>query len=154
MVKIKCILDWLKPFHQKRKQVISFPRTLFCSCLFTTDFIFSTNLWKYQNVLKCIPLNIESWSKRQFKFLNYGRTLNYTMNDCMLTLATRIWKMRYENRCYSINLTYFLFTVDMLFSLIFFLVTFVCLCICNNNFIVWLYTRTRQIHGFHCVSMI
>ena len=148
-MKIKCILDWLKLFHLKRKQVILFPRTLFCSCLFTTDFIFSTNLWKYQNVLKCIPLNIESWSKRQFKFLN----INFTINDWMLTLGTRIWKMRYENRCYSINLTYFLFTVDMLNSLIFFLLTFVCVCICKNYCIVKLYTRTRQIHGFHCVFM-
>ena len=32
-------LDWLELFHQKRKQVISFPRTLFCYCHFDTDFI-------------------------------------------------------------------------------------------------------------------
>ena len=36
------------------------PCTQFCLCRFTTDFIFSTNLSRYQNVLKCIPSNIES----------------------------------------------------------------------------------------------
>ena len=38
-------------FHQKRKQVISFPRTQFRHCSIATDFIFSKNLYPYQNVL-------------------------------------------------------------------------------------------------------
>ena len=32
-------LDWLEIFHQKQKEVISLPRTMFCYCNFNTDFI-------------------------------------------------------------------------------------------------------------------
>ena len=39
-------LDWLEPFHQKWKQVILFPRTLFCCCHFDTDFILAL-IYKY-----------------------------------------------------------------------------------------------------------
>ena len=60
MLKIKRDLDWLELFQRKRKQGIPFPRTLFCYCHFDTDFISSTNLYRYQNVLKGIASNIES----------------------------------------------------------------------------------------------
>ena len=40
---IKCNLDWLQLFHQKRKQVISFLGTMLYYCYFATDIIFSTD---------------------------------------------------------------------------------------------------------------
>ena len=43
-------LDWPELFHQKRKQAISFSRTLFCYCHFDMDFIFSTYLFIYMNI--------------------------------------------------------------------------------------------------------
>ena len=93
-------LDWLDLFHQKRKQVISFTRTLICYRHFAMDFIFSTNLYRYQIVLKYIQSNIESWLKKQFKCL--------IMEDCLsLQWMFTSWKWsettRNETRCYSRN---------------------------------------------------
>ena len=57
--------------------------------------------------------------------------------------------MRYESRFYSKNRRYFLFTFDMLFSLIFSLKRW-CLYFC----FVLLYTPTRKTHRFHRVHEI
>ena len=51
-------------FHQKWKQE-TFPSYT----NFATDFIFSTNLYRHQYDIKCIPQNIESKLKQQFKCL-------------------------------------------------------------------------------------
>ena len=68
-------LDWPELFHQKRKQAISFSRTLFCYSHFDMDFIFSTYLFIYMNIFfKFILSNIES------QMPNYDRSLNSTTN--------------------------------------------------------------------------
>ena len=62
---IKCNLDWLQLFHQKRKKVISFLGTMLYYCYFATDIIFSTDLYWYQTVLKN-NLNAYLWTIAQF----------------------------------------------------------------------------------------
>ena len=108
-IKIKTSLIGINFFYQKRKQVISLP------CTLILDFIFSTYLYRYQNVLKCILSNIENWPKNNLNAKFWKIAQFY--DEC-LQLETKVRKMRYKNRCYSINLTYILFTVDVLFSLI------------------------------------
>ena len=48
-------------FSSERETVDFVPRTMFCYCHFDTDLIFSTILYKLQNVIKYTASNIESW---------------------------------------------------------------------------------------------
>ena len=106
MLKINAI-SMVELFHQKRKQMILFPCTLFCYCLFDMDFIYALIyidiiFFRYNYNIKQIP--------------NYGRSLNSTMNVYNLELV-RHNKVR--NQMLPINKTYFLFTVDMMLYLTF-----------------------------------
>ena len=52
--KINAILIGLNSFIRNGNSCFRSPRTLICYRYFDTDFIFSTNLYGYQNVLKYI----------------------------------------------------------------------------------------------------
>ena len=63
----------------EKTQAILFPRTLVYFCHSAGNFIFSTDLCRYQNVLKCIPSNIEV-DKTTIYMPYSGRLFNSLMN--------------------------------------------------------------------------
>ena len=117
MLKIYAILIGLNFFIRNGNRwfhVPVHPRTLICCRHFHTDFIFSINLYGYQNVLKHWKLNLN-----KFKCLyNYGRSLNYTMNVFNLELVRN---NEIRNQVLPIKMTYFVYCRHAIFFNLFFI---------------------------------
>ena len=123
--------------------MISYPRTLVCYCRFDTVFIFSVNLYWYQNVFKSIPTNIVSL---------FGKTILMPNNWPSRSV---LWWMSVVRNLEIRNMV-----VLSTFGL---LLTCFCLgCLCKfdvcmtgkNYCIVYLYTQTSQIDCFRHVNKI
>ena len=117
--------------------MISYPRTLVCYCRFDKIFIFIINFYKYQNVFKCIPANIASWS---------GKTIlmpNYWMSCSVLRWMSLVRNRKIRNMVLfsTFGLLLKFFVLDVFISL-------KCVWLEKNYCIVYLYTHKSQIDSF------